>query len=146
MQVQSDGELGRYDNLPLIEFSKWYKSNKGSSTLMRHTLKSASGLGTKNCYEQLFSKLSIAKSILPSRLSNTNWKNSCKEQYQYDWLILYASPKRSYSSHHIRDELIKCLTKYRRLVFKLIICMTRKWCCKYPMTLGRKREVSPTLL
>jgi hypothetical protein len=73
IQVQSSDELkARYNNLPLLEFCKRYISNEEFPTLRRHALKLASVFGTTYCCEQFFSKLTIAKSRLHSRLIDAN--------------------------------------------------------------------------
>jgi hypothetical protein len=73
IQLQSDDELkARYNNLPLLEFYKRYISNDKFPTLRRHALKYASVFGTTYCCEQFFSKLTIAKSRLRSRLTDAN--------------------------------------------------------------------------
>jgi hypothetical protein len=73
IQLQSDDELkARYNNLPLLEFYKRYISNDDFPTLRRHALKYAYVFGTPYCCEQFFSKLTIAKSRLRSRLTDAN--------------------------------------------------------------------------
>ncbi|CAK6436213.1 unnamed protein product [Pipistrellus nathusii] len=72
-QLQSNDELkARYNNVPLLEFYKRYISNNEFPTLRRHALKYASLFGTTYCCEQFFSKLTITKSRLRSRLIYTN--------------------------------------------------------------------------
>ncbi|KAM4043803.1 general transcription factor II-I repeat domain-containing protein 2-like [Anomaloglossus baeobatrachus] len=79
IQLQNDDELkARYNNLPLLEFYKRYVSNDDFPTLRRHALKFASVFGTTYCCEQFFSKLSIAKSRLRSRLTDTNLENQLR--------------------------------------------------------------------
>jgi hypothetical protein len=73
IQLQSDDELKvRYNNLPLLELYKRYISNDEFPALRRHALKYASVFGTTYCCEQFFSKLTIAKSRLRSRLTDAN--------------------------------------------------------------------------
>nr|KAF6469739.1 hypothetical protein HJG59_011115 [Molossus molossus] len=73
IQPQSNDELeARYNNLPLFEFYKCSISNEEFPTLRILALKYASVFGTTYCCEQFFSKLTIAKSQLRSRLTNAN--------------------------------------------------------------------------
>jgi len=73
IQLQSDDELkARYNNLPLLEFYKRYISADEFPSLRRHALKYASVFGTTYCCEQFFSKLTLAKSRLRSRLIDAN--------------------------------------------------------------------------
>lgn len=79
IQLQSNDELkARYSNLPLLEFYKRYISNEEFPTLRRHALKYASVFGTTYCCEQFFSKLTIAKNHLRSRLTDTNLENQLR--------------------------------------------------------------------
>nr|KAF6492423.1 hypothetical protein HJG59_009626 [Molossus molossus] len=72
-QLQSDDELkARYNNLPLLEYYNRYIINDEFPTLRRHALKYASVFGTTYCCKQFFSKLTIAKNRLHSRLTNSN--------------------------------------------------------------------------
>nr|KAF6501055.1 hypothetical protein HJG59_008042 [Molossus molossus] len=73
IQFQSDDELkARSNHLSLLGFYKCYISSDECPTLRTHELKYASVFGTTYCCEQSFSKLSIAKSRLHSRLTNAN--------------------------------------------------------------------------
>ncbi|XP_074045122.1 LYR motif-containing protein 9 isoform X1 [Macrotis lagotis] len=73
IQLQSNDELkARFSHLPLLEFYQRFISNDEFPTLRRHALKYASVFGTTYCCEQVFSKLTIAKSRLRSRLIDTN--------------------------------------------------------------------------
>jgi hypothetical protein len=69
IQLQSNDELkARHNNLPLLEFYKRYISNDEFPTALKY----ASVFGTTYCCEQFFSKLTIAKSRLHSRLTDAN--------------------------------------------------------------------------
>jgi hypothetical protein len=75
IQLQSDDELkARYNSLPLLDFYKRYTRicNDEFPIWRRRALKYASAFGTTYCCEQFFSKLTIAKSRLRSRLTDAN--------------------------------------------------------------------------
>ena len=73
IQLQCDDELkARYSNLPLLEFYRRHISNNAYPTLRKHALRYASVFGTTYCCEQFFSKLTLAKSRLRSRLTDAN--------------------------------------------------------------------------
>ncbi|CDW58614.1 Dimer Tnp hAT domain containing protein [Trichuris trichiura] len=79
IQLQSDDELkAKYNNFPLLEFYKRYISNDEFPVLRRHALKYASVFRTTYCCEQFFSKLTIAKSRLRTRLTDTNLVNQLR--------------------------------------------------------------------
>ena len=69
IHLQNNSELKvRYNNITLLEFYKSYI--RVHPTLKKHALKYAPVFGTTYCCEQLFSKLTIAKSRLLSRLTD----------------------------------------------------------------------------
>ena len=72
IQLQNNSELKARHNIPLLEFYKSYIQDDEFSALKKHALKYASVFGTTYSYEQFFSKLTIAKSQLRSRLTDTN--------------------------------------------------------------------------
>ena len=73
IQLQNNSELkARYNNIPLLEFYKNYIRDDEFPTLKKHALKYASVFGTTYCCEQFFSKLTIAKGRLCSRLTDAN--------------------------------------------------------------------------
>nr|KAF6460534.1 hypothetical protein HJG59_011448 [Molossus molossus] len=74
IQLQSNDELqiDRYNNLPLLEFYKYYISTDEFPILRRHALKYASASKTTYCCKQFFSKFTIANSQLRSRLTDAN--------------------------------------------------------------------------
>ncbi|XP_069811921.1 general transcription factor II-I repeat domain-containing protein 2A-like [Dendropsophus ebraccatus] len=77
--LQSNDELkARYNNVPLLEFYKHYLSNDEFPTLRKHALKYASVFGTTYCCEHFFSKLTIAKCQLRTRLTETNLENQLR--------------------------------------------------------------------
>lgn len=77
--LQTNVELkARYNNLPLLEFYKRYIRNDEFPILRRHALKYASVFGTTYCCEQFFSKLTIAKNRLRSRLTDVNLENQLR--------------------------------------------------------------------
>ncbi|KAK8389084.1 hypothetical protein O3P69_020808 [Scylla paramamosain] len=79
IQLQSDDELkARYNNLSLLEFYRRYVSADDFPILRRHALKYASVFGTTYCCEQFFSKLTLAKSRLRSRLTDANLENQLR--------------------------------------------------------------------
>ncbi|XP_069840988.1 general transcription factor II-I repeat domain-containing protein 2B-like [Dendropsophus ebraccatus] len=79
IQLQSNDELkARYNNVPLLEFYKHYLSNDEFPTLRKHALKYASVFGTTYCCEHFFSKLTIAKCQLRTRLTETNLENQLR--------------------------------------------------------------------
>ncbi|XP_074050066.1 general transcription factor II-I repeat domain-containing protein 2A-like isoform X2 [Macrotis lagotis] len=110
IDLQSDDELkARYNNLPLLEFYKRYVGNAEFPTLRRHALKYASVFGTTYCCEQFISKLAMAKSRLHSRLTDVSLEKQLRVATHQYRLTSHTSPKRSSSSHHIRDYLRCCL-------------------------------------
>nr|KAF6480915.1 hypothetical protein HJG59_010704 [Molossus molossus] len=70
IQLQSDDELKARYNFPLLEFYKRYINNDEFPTLRRHALKYLSVFRITYCCEQFFSKLSIARNQLHSRLTD----------------------------------------------------------------------------
>nr|KAF6462326.1 hypothetical protein HJG59_011357 [Molossus molossus] len=72
IQLQSNDELKASYNFPLPEFYKRYLSKDKFPTLRRHALKYACGFGTTYCCKQFFSKPTIVKSRLCSRLTRAN--------------------------------------------------------------------------
>ena len=70
IQLQSNSELtARYNNILLLEFYKSYVRDDEFPTLKKHALKYASVFDTTYCCKQFFSKLTIPKSRLRSRLN-----------------------------------------------------------------------------
>ena len=73
IQLQSDDELkARYNNLPLLELYKRYICADEFPSLRIHALKYASVFGTTYCCEQFFSKFTLAKIRVRSRLNDAN--------------------------------------------------------------------------
>ena len=79
IELQSNDELkAKYNNLPLLEFYKLYVPATDFPVLRRHALRFASVFGTTYCCEQFFSKLTLAKSRFPSRLTDQHLENQLR--------------------------------------------------------------------
>ncbi|KAK0153315.1 General transcription factor II-I repeat domain-containing protein 2A [Merluccius polli] len=68
---------GHYNNLSLLDFYKVYVSAE-DFPILRRALKFASLFGTTFCCEQLFSKLTLAKTRFRSRLTDPNLENQLR--------------------------------------------------------------------
>lgn len=79
IELQSNNELkAKYNNLPLLDFYKLYIGAEDFLILRRHALKFASLFGTTYRCEQFFSKLTLAKTCLRSRLTDSNLENQLR--------------------------------------------------------------------
>lgn len=79
IELQSNDELkAKYSTLPLLDFYRLYVRAEEYPGLRRHALRFASLFGTTYRCEQFFSKLTLAKSRLRSRLTDHNLENQLR--------------------------------------------------------------------
>ncbi|KAJ4931375.1 hypothetical protein JOQ06_025672 [Pogonophryne albipinna] len=79
IELQSNDELkARYNNLPLLEFYKLCVGAEDFPILRKHALKFTSLFGTTYRCEPFFSKLSLAKTRLRSRLTDLNLEHQLR--------------------------------------------------------------------
>ncbi|TWW69198.1 Protein ZBED8 [Takifugu flavidus] len=79
IELQNNNELkAKYNDLSLLDFYKLYISAEDFPILRRHALKFASLFGTTYGCEQFFSKLTLAKTLFRSRLTDPNLENQLR--------------------------------------------------------------------
>ncbi|TWW65017.1 hypothetical protein D4764_22G0006640 [Takifugu flavidus] len=79
IKLQNNNELkAKYNDLSLLDFYKLYVSAEDFPILRRHALKFASLFGTTYDCEQFFSKLTLAKTLFRSRLTDPNLENQLR--------------------------------------------------------------------
>lgn len=77
--LQNNYELkAKYNSLSLLDFHKLYVHAEAFPILARHALKFASLFGTTYHFEQVFSKLTLAKRRFHSRLTESNLKKQLR--------------------------------------------------------------------
>ncbi|XP_051815716.1 general transcription factor II-I repeat domain-containing protein 2B-like [Acanthochromis polyacanthus] len=121
IELQNNNELkAKYNNLSLLDFYKLYVRAEDFPILRRHSLKFASLFGTTYRCEQFFSKLTLVKTRLRSRLTDSNLENQLRVASSHHCqLTSDASLKKKSSSHRIRMKRMKlCLLPLQRGIQK----------------------------